>query len=168
MIEYLKRDISRIVGESIRKVQFWTDRGLIVPDVVKPKGKGISRVYSQRNLIEFAMIQVMKNLCSMPLGTIETILRGLRAGKSDRVEFHDFYTNGDWGHTKELVYIDPVPGFGSGRFSIVETNGFADRTPMPLLPPASAADSMIFTTVMLGKVKNTALGNIGLRFPDSL
>ena len=52
MITYLKSDIAKIINEPPRKIQAWTDFGLVIPDIVPPRGKGFARVYSEKNLIE--------------------------------------------------------------------------------------------------------------------
>jgi DNA-binding transcriptional MerR regulator len=125
---YSKHDVSRNLKRSIRTIKFWTDEGLVVPDIVPSQGRGKARVYSSRNLLEFAMVAFLSEL-EVELALIRAIMTGLRkgfdevkgeGGKKHRVaEFSDFFENEDWGNVRELVFVvarfygssRPVSGF---------------------------------------------------------
>ena len=80
MTEYLKRDIAKIIGKPIRTIQYWTDYGLVIPDIVPAQGKGKARVYSERNLIEFGMIDIISKELGLSLEEIRILLRFLHLG----------------------------------------------------------------------------------------
>jgi DNA-binding transcriptional MerR regulator len=113
----VKRDIAEILGKSPRTIQLWTDQGLVVPDIRPSQGKGIARVYSARNLLEFAMIDFMVMPLSIPIRTIKYIFDTLREGHCPyqravagkdydprTMGFEDFFESSEWGHTKELIF----------------------------------------------------------------
>ena len=132
MEQYLKRDIAKTINRPIRTIQYWTDEGLVVPDIVPSEGKGKARVYSKRNLIEFAMVNVMCGPGQMylDLNTAKFILKVLRYGGYEKPDSNfqfvqyaesnkkggwyvprgvnpikDFYTSEDWGKVKELACV---------------------------------------------------------------
>ena len=81
MAEYSKRDIAGILGRSHRNITYWTDFGLVIPDIQPSQGRGVARIYSERNLIEFGMIDIMNKDFGVNLDTIRDILQVLRDGK---------------------------------------------------------------------------------------
>ncbi|MBC8180360.1 MerR family transcriptional regulator [candidate division KSB1 bacterium] len=164
MEQYLKRDIAKLIGETPRKIQFWTDSGLVLPDILSSGGKGVPKIYSGRNLIEFKMIQVIRDRLGMgrgiQIGILKIIFDGLRKGEYDRgiktIKFKDFYTNPEWGVERELLFI--FHGWAGPRgFHIVEKNksGFFD--PHPTIFASAIENASGFTVLMLGKIKNIAL-----------
>ena len=135
---YYKRDISRIIGKPVRTIQYWTDQGIVIPDVEAPQGKGKARVYSKRNLIEFAMVELMSSggLMQLDLLSIKAILHGIREGHVWTYHFEDFYENPVWGRDKELVYFEHeyfakietgekvvMGGDGAGTFHVIPRTG---------------------------------------------
>ena len=106
MDEYRKRDIADIITRPLRTIQYWTDLKLVEPDIVPPTGKGIARVYSERNMIEFCMIDEMVKTHGVALEIIGTILESLRGGQYGDIKFEDFYTNHTkWGKERELLFV---------------------------------------------------------------
>ena len=106
MAEYSKRDIAKILGRSHRNITYWTDFGLVIPDVQPSQGRGIARIYSDRNLIEFAMIDIMVKIMKVSLDNIQYIFNNLRAGFyigweeqkkilgwGKPIKFSDFFSN---------------------------------------------------------------------------
>ena len=61
MKAYIKKDISKITGLAPRLIQFYTDEGLIIPEVGKGVGRGKVRRYSIKNLLEFAIIKELND-----------------------------------------------------------------------------------------------------------
>jgi len=119
MSEYSKRDIAKKLGRSHRNITYWTDFGLVIPDVQPSQGRGIARIYSDRNLIEFAMIDIMVKVMKVSLDTIQYIFNNLRAGFyieweeqkealgwGKPIKFSDFFDNQDWGTKKDLVFVE--------------------------------------------------------------
>lgn len=120
MAEYLKRDIARILRKRPGTIEFYTTSGLVVPDIEPSQGKGVPRVFSGRNLMEFGMIAIMSKM-GIPLSTIKCVLDILRKGEWDplqegyepdtdieKASFKDFYTSDEWGSEKELFFIRSI------------------------------------------------------------
>ena len=133
MKEYSKRDIAKILGRSHRNITYWTDFGLVIPDVQPSQGRGVPRIYSARNLIEFAMIDIMLKQTKTSLDSIHNILKNLRKGRyldwkkqkeilgwGEPIKFPDFYDNVDWGAKKDVVYM---------YFHYVEPKTYEHTTP---------------------------------------
>lgn len=155
-MEYLKRDIAAIIGEPTRKITFWTDSKLVIPDIESEGGRGVSKKYSQQNLTEFAMIKVMRDHFQISLHTIQMILAGLRTAKSSNQPFADFYDNQAWGQNRELLFI--LQGqFGPKGFYPIEKDEYGAFIAPPIAFDNAIKNATIFTTVMLAKIKNMAL-----------
>ena len=88
MAEYSKRDIAKKLGRSHRNITYWTDFGLVIPDIQPSQGRGIARIYSDRNLIEFSMIDIMVKVMKVSLDTIQYIFNNL-----DRITFRKIPAN---------------------------------------------------------------------------
>ena len=122
MTEYSKRDIAKIIERSHRNITYWTDFGIVIPDVQPSQGRGVARIYSERNLIEFGMVDIMVKDYGISLDSIRYILKILREGsfskpmtydysgkeKYEIIHFHDFYKNSKWGKVQELLYIEDL------------------------------------------------------------
>jgi hypothetical protein len=77
MKSYIKKEISEITGLAPRLVQFYTDEGLITPEVDKGAGRGKVRRYSIKNLFEFALIKELKDY-GINIATLKSILGFIR------------------------------------------------------------------------------------------
>ena len=153
---YVKKDIARIIEEPIRKITFWTDSGLVIPDVESEGGRGVSKKYSEFNLVEFAMIKVMRDHFQISLHTIQMILAGLRKANSTNQPFADFYNNPEWGRERELLFI--LQGqFGPKGFYPIEKDEYGSYTAPPITFDNAIKNATLFTTIMLGKIKNMAI-----------
>src|SRR5512142_1952888 len=69
---------SRIVGVSLRQIQYWDEQGFIRPSVKPAEGRGTKRLYSFHDLI---CLKVVKDLAhhGLSLNKIRRCLRPLRA-----------------------------------------------------------------------------------------
>jgi DNA-binding transcriptional MerR regulator len=56
-IGYIKKEAAEILRLKPSQIQFYTDRGLIRPDIHAPIGRGTRRVYSKRNLLEILLVK---------------------------------------------------------------------------------------------------------------
>lgn len=140
-MEFGKRDIAKKTGMRVRTIEFYTDKQMVIPDIEPSQGRGRARVYSERNLVEFAMIEILSRRLARSLGLIGAILKLLRT------EVDDFFTNNEWGNSKELVFrelMTPVSQKGEateddilftiiykgedGRFHLDINAGFEDKT----------------------------------------
>lgn len=153
---YVKRDIAGIIGEPTRKITFWTDSKLVIPDIQSEGGRGVSKKYSEHNLIEFAMIKVMRDHFQISLHTIQMILTGLRTAQTSNRSFADFYENPEWGRERELLFI--LQGqFGPKGFYPIEKDEHGSYIAPPITFDNAIKNATLFTTIMLGKMKSMAL-----------
>jgi hypothetical protein len=90
MKAYLKQDIAKIINKTVGAVQSYVDKKLVYPDVLPAQGRGFTRAYSQRNLIEFAIIAVLldsnQKFC---LETIREILEIIRTDEKLKLFWDD-------------------------------------------------------------------------------
>ena len=49
---FIKKEVAEILGLKPSLIQFYTDQGVITPEVSAPSGRGTRRRYSKRNLLE--------------------------------------------------------------------------------------------------------------------
>jgi DNA-binding transcriptional MerR regulator len=56
---YLRKEITPALGVDGRTIQSYTDRGLIIPEIANPVGRGTKRQYSKKNIFEMLVIQVL-------------------------------------------------------------------------------------------------------------
>jgi len=159
--EYKRIEVQQSTGLPARRIQFYVDSGLVVPDIRGPSGKGRSMIFSGRNLIEFGMIQVLQEDLGLSLQSIREILNGLREGKSSvedmtMVKFHDFFTSDRYGRDIELIYVEitRIDGVSFGLFSKGETKDFP-------YPPPTILSRASMTLVPLGLVKIRAMNKLG-------
>lgn len=96
METYNSKSASRIVGVSLRQIQYWDEKGFIRPSVKLAQGRGSKRLYSFHDLI---CLKVMKDLTSRGFGLqkIRRWLRPLRqySGAPGSLESLKYLTDGD-------------------------------------------------------------------------
>lgn len=163
--EYSKRDIAERLDLSVRKVTYWTDFGLVIPDIKPSRGKGKARVYSERNLIEFAMIKIMVDELDIGLDTIQYIFQNLRFKAPP--EFDGFLDYSDWGRTKDLIYVGTRRGALSPirKFYVIDDN--FDMNNIVGFDPKRNIRSVVDIILYLGPIKNTAMKRLGLKLQPS-
>lgn len=118
MQAYLKRDIAKKLGKSPKVIQTWTDMGLVNPDVIPSQGRGISRVYSSLNLLQFAFADELLKCRGMNLTCIKWIMDKLRAETTDEASFKkeiERNKEGDRLFTGDLVSPDSFQWWRSGE-----------------------------------------------------
>ena len=93
---YTKQDIAALIKRPTRTVKLWTDIKLVEPEIAPARGKGHIRLYSARNLIEFAMIDYMSIDMGLPHYAILGALNELR-------DYH-FFLDSRFGVGLELLY----------------------------------------------------------------
>lgn len=173
MAEYLIRDIARILGKPPRTIKFWADSGLVIADIEPSQGKGRARVFSGRNLLQFAMVDIMVGELNVHLTDVKDILNWLRKGSyfwgenGPRCEFEDFFENPQWGLSKELVYEQsvfyasgpPRDGLhaGPGMMAVIEK----DKEGMFERPWARTSGGHLCESIIwLGSIKIMAMDKI--------
>ena len=77
---YSRKEVADKLGITGRTVWFYTEKELVAPDVANPKGKGATRLYSAKNIVEVA---VCRKLGEHGL-RLELIRDILRTGRSAR------------------------------------------------------------------------------------
>jgi DNA-binding transcriptional MerR regulator len=84
METFNSKTVSRIVGVSLRQIQYWDEQGFIRPSVKLAEGRGTKRLYSFSDLIQ---LKVVKNLteCGLSLQRIRRCLDHLRRYRPDKV-----------------------------------------------------------------------------------
>ena len=140
---YYKKDIAEIINRPLRTITQWTDSGLIVPEIKASRGKGKARVYSKRNVIEFAMVNLMTTELEIHQRVTKQILGFLRDEEEygyvafwvDFKEVKDFYESSDWGNSKELAAIIRNSFWGTkrkegGRKTFIENPVFFQVVPI--------------------------------------
>jgi hypothetical protein len=99
MTEYDKNEIAKLIGRPVRTIEYYSRIGL--PDV-EPPGRGRAQVYSEMNLVEFAIIEILSQRLARELGLIKAVLEIIRK------EVPDFFSNNKWGGTKEVVFLEVI------------------------------------------------------------
>ncbi len=84
MEAFNSKTVSRLVGVSLRQIQYWDERGFIRPSVKLAGGRGTQRLYSFSDLIQ---LKVVKNLteCGLSLQKIRRCLDHLKRYSPEKV-----------------------------------------------------------------------------------
>lgn len=148
MKAYLKRDIAKKLGKSPKVVQTWTDMGLVNPDLVPSQGRGISRVYSSLNLLQFALCDELLKCHGMNLAAIRWIMDKLRSETSDEASFKQAIERNQEG---ELLFTGNLDF--SDSFSLKRLGGMEWPKEHFMISPA-------YYTINLSKVIEIAEGRL--------
>ena len=70
-------EAARLLGEPQHRLIYLCERGVIVPDLGDAEGRGSSRRFSARNLLEFTLALKLREL-TIPVGTVAAIVHVLR------------------------------------------------------------------------------------------
>lgn len=74
---FTKKQSADILDITPRTIQFYTDQGLIIPEISNPVGRGKTRRYSKRNLVEFMLVrELAKN--GLTLEKIKNVMSEVR------------------------------------------------------------------------------------------
>ena len=92
--EWSLSEAARLLGEPQHRLIYLCEKRVIVPDLGEARGRGSSRRFSARNLLEFEVALRLREL-TVPVGSIAAILYALRAF--------------------EAKVAREAPGFSSGR-----------------------------------------------------
>lgn len=77
---FIKKEVAEITGLKPTSVHFYTNNGLVIPDIENPSGKGTTRKYSSGNIVEFFLIIELKSL-GLNLNAIEEIMNFVRQSR---------------------------------------------------------------------------------------
>ena len=100
---YIRKEASKITEIPARTIQYYTDRGFVIPDVAAPTGRGTTRRYSRKNLVELSFIKEL----SAHGYTLEKIDRIMRVVRRDLDEFWDKSNDRPWATDLLLLLKDP-------------------------------------------------------------
>ncbi len=97
MEAYNSKAVSRIVGVSLRQIQYWDERGFIRPSIKLAEGRGTKRLYSFPDLV---CLKVVKDLThrGLSLHKICRCLKHLRQNPAATIQPIDslrYLTDGD-------------------------------------------------------------------------
>jgi hypothetical protein len=74
-------DAARLLGEQQHRLIYLCEKGVVEPDLQDAEGRGSSRRFSNRNLLEFAVALRLRNL-ELSAGVIAAVVHVLRAFES--------------------------------------------------------------------------------------
>ena len=61
MTYYIKNEVAKITGLSLRQVQFYADQGFVFPEKDTKTGRGHKRKYTKENLMEFLVLKELSH-----------------------------------------------------------------------------------------------------------
>ena len=76
--EYTRMWISEFLGMSERTINYYTERGIVIPEVAEGKGRGKIRKYSIKNIVEIAILKQL-NGYGLAFKTVENVFQLLRS-----------------------------------------------------------------------------------------
>lgn len=76
--EWTLSEAARLLGQPQHRLIYLCEKAVIVPDVSNAKGRGSSRRFSARNLVEFAVVLKLREL-TLPVDTVAAIIHVLRS-----------------------------------------------------------------------------------------
>jgi DNA-binding transcriptional MerR regulator len=71
---FKKTQAAEALEISARTIQFYTDQGLLIPEVANPSGRGTTRKYSRKNLVELLIIRELAGY-GLSLEKIKTFMK---------------------------------------------------------------------------------------------
>lgn len=91
-----------------RYLQLITDEGLVIPEIANMFGRGTSRLYSRKNLVEFLIVLELRKF-KFPINQIGRIMASARKSGADK----KWDPEGKWGHIglnrkAKLVICNPL------------------------------------------------------------
>lgn len=153
MKAYRKREIAQRIGKSVSVIQSWTDQKLVLPEIIPAQGRGIARVYSEKNLLEFEFVAVLLSL-RLRLDTIRAIMEHIR--QSEPVK--DFFTSNRWGDEYQLCFsTDNLESPGVEIFRVMKKGS---DSPALQMIEESGSPAVIF--IYLDKVLAEAKLRLGM------
>jgi hypothetical protein len=61
MNEFTKKRVAEITGLTMRAIQYYTERGIVEAEIDQGEGKGATRLYSRKNLVEFGIVKSLSD-----------------------------------------------------------------------------------------------------------
>src|SRR3990172_507062 len=76
--EWTLTEAARALGEPRHRLIYLCEKGVVQPDLQEAEGRGSSRRFSARNLLEFAVAMRLRDL-ELPAGLVAAVVHVLRA-----------------------------------------------------------------------------------------
>jgi DNA-binding transcriptional MerR regulator len=73
---YTNKEISQKTGLSPRLIQFYTEEGVVIPEMNAGTGRGRVRRYSEKNLFQFALVEEL-SWYAVKISTIKSVIEFL-------------------------------------------------------------------------------------------
>lgn len=106
MQEFTRKELEEILGIPARRIQFYTDEELLVPEVDNPKGRGTTRKYSRFNLLELLIVRELSD-SGVQLVKLKEILGKLREHVRGGSKLWDPKTENVSGGGGKLIVYNP-------------------------------------------------------------
>jgi DNA-binding transcriptional MerR regulator len=74
---YTRKEVEQITGMPGRRIQFYTDNAVVIPQIEDPKGRGGTRRYSTENVFDILVINELSKY-GVPLGKVKEIMSYLQ------------------------------------------------------------------------------------------
>jgi DNA-binding transcriptional MerR regulator len=144
-----KKQIAETLGRPIRTITYWTDANLVHLDDAEDRKAGRARKFAERNLIEFAMVDVMTKR-GIEIKAVKTIMDAIQPDAG----IEDFFGNSKWGLEKELAYLewDNVDG-RQQKIAIISD----DKDMLSFVGINPINPKIVARIVWIGQVKQQAL-----------
>jgi hypothetical protein len=75
--EWTLAQVSRLLHEPQHRLIYLCEKGAVAPDLGDARGRGSSRVFSERNILEFALVLRLRKL-ELPVTVVAAVVRVLR------------------------------------------------------------------------------------------
>lgn len=142
---YIKKEAAEILDLKPSQIQYYTDIGIIEPEISAPKGRGTRRIYSDKNLLE---ILIAKRLIEngVPTKVAEIVFRNMR-GEDQGIERglpHDmlklrkmFWSISEWDFLHSVFITYESQKYGDHVQYAVGLEFFDKKKSQPLTLPIS-------------------------------
>lgn len=61
MEPYDSKTVAKLLGISLRQLQYWDEQGIVSPSVRKARGKGTARMYSFKDLVQLKVVKKLRD-----------------------------------------------------------------------------------------------------------
>jgi len=89
---FTKKEAANVLGIKPRTIQYYTDEQILVPEMANPSGRGTTRKYSRKNLLEILLIKRLSQK-GFTLAQITAIMIRAREKSIDK----KWNPEGEWG-----------------------------------------------------------------------
>ena len=84
-----RKQVAELLDIPAQTIAFYANKKMVIPEIANPKGRGTTRKYSKKNLVEFILIKLLGGL-GVHLTEVGIILAALRDSDSgDALKLND-------------------------------------------------------------------------------